>query len=309
MKALSIIVPHKNSLFTLPRLIQSIPKCDSIEIIIVDDHSDEDVKVALEKFCAQHTMIKLLENKTDIYSAGKARNIGIQHAKGKWILFADADDYFLDLFNESIKKQMKSDFDIIYFRPEIEVNEDSVGCLTMIKVFDIYESEPNEDNLLLLKLNMVTPWSKLIKREFVEREGINFDEVLKNNDVMFSKKIALSTKNVAVDQQSIYAYTVHPFSLTKRTDLKHYYSTIDVHSRSIKYMRDELPNKRLLKVNPECFYTHYRLLYLGIKAFRSFKVIKHVLKIYRRNGLMELKYFTPILAIIGFYKKKKLFGQ
>lgn len=308
MKELSIIIPHKNSVSTLERLIQSIPKKDSIEIIIVDDHSDKDVKIELEAFCVKKQMIRLLENKTSVHSAGKARNIGLKYAIGKWVLFADADDYFLETLDKQIKKSLKSDADIIYFKPEIKINKDSIGCMPMIKSFEIYKNEPNKNNLLLLKLHLVTPWSKLIKRDYIKKSKIFFDEVHKHNDIMFSMKIALNTENVAIDHLPIYCYTVHSTSLTNHTNLNAYFCVTDVQSRVIKMLRDELPKKQLLQVNPESFYTHYRLLYLGIRDYRSIKVIVNVLRIYRKNGL-KYKYFTLFSAIIAFYKKKQLFGQ
>ena len=309
MKELSIIIPHKNSVSTLGRLIQSIPESDSIEIIIIDDHSDEDVKFELEIFCAKNQLIRLFENPAAVGSAGTARNIGLQYAVGKWILFADADDYFLDTFAKQVEKHLKSAADIIYFKPKIVVNDDSFGCLTMIKSFDIYESKPSEDNLLLLKLHMVTPWSKLIKRDLIVNNGLCFDEVQKNNDTMFSLKIALSTERVEIDQLPIYSYSVHSFSLTKQTDLNCYYSVVDVHARAIIFLRDRIPKKQLLEVNPEAFYTHYRLLYYGLREYRSIKIIINVLRIYRKNGLVKRKYFPLFLAISGFYKKKQLFRQ
>lgn len=309
MKQLSIIIPHKNSLSTLPRLIQSIPKCDSIEVIVVDDHSDKNIQIELEKFCAGYPMIQLLENHTDIFSSGKARNIGLEHAKGEWILFADADDYFLDNFDDAIQKWINTDRDMIYFRPQIEATKENFGCLPMVKVFDDYEYRPTEDNLMRLTLTMVTPWSKLIRHTFLKEQGIWFDEVLKNNDVTFSRKAALATTKIEITQERIYAYNVLPSGLTKRTDLKSYFSVVDVHSRNLIFLREKLPKKKLLSVNPECFYTHYRLLYSGLREYRSVRVVGAALKIYKKNGLFKPKYLTPIFAVIAYYQKKSSFGQ
>jgi len=309
MKELSIIVPHKNSIDTLARLTNSIPWSNFLEIIIVDDHSDSEVKVALKNFCMNDDRITLLDNNTEIFSAGKARNIGLTHAKGKWILFADSDDYFLEDFCSQLKIYMHSEAEVIYFKPKIRLDKKGNGCYPMIKVFDIYQKKPSKENLLLLALHMITPWSKMIKREHIEQNDLYFDEVKKNNDVLFSQKLALCSDKIEVSYSPIYFYAIYPSSLTNQIDLESFYSVVDVHARAIKFLRTEIPRKLLLKVNPETFYLHYRLIFEAVKNYRSLNVVRTVIKIYQKNGLINSKYLTFSMAIIGFYKKKRLFRK
>ena len=52
--------------------------------------------------------------------AGAARNIGLTYAKGKWILFADADDFFQDGLEILLNNYLHSDVDIVYFNMTIK---------------------------------------------------------------------------------------------------------------------------------------------------------------------------------------------
>lgn len=95
----SFIIPHRNVPHLLQRCIDSIPKRDDIQIIIVDDNSDPKI-VNFECFPG------LNEKCVEVYftkegkGAGYARNIGLTYAKGKWFLFPDADDHYTtDLMN------------------------------------------------------------------------------------------------------------------------------------------------------------------------------------------------------------------
>jgi glycosyltransferase involved in cell wall biosynthesis len=91
----SVIIPHKNRPDLLQYCLNSIPRRKDIQIIVVDDNSDED-KVNFNKFPG------LDDEYVEIYltkegkGAGYARNMGLKHAKGKWLLFADADDFFTE---------------------------------------------------------------------------------------------------------------------------------------------------------------------------------------------------------------------
>lgn len=308
MKSLSIIIPHKNDLILLKRLIKSIPNNNSFEIIIIDDHSEEGVKAKLQELSLRNSAIKIFENKTDISSAGKARNIGLEKACGKWILFSDSDDYFLENFETEFQKIENSNEEVIYYRPSVQLNKDSQGYLALQKVFDIYEKTPNNENLLSLKLHMDPPWSKIIRREFIEENQFRFDEVKKHNDTMFSKKIAINSQKVQVVNIPIYHYGVNEESLTKQLDLKSYFSVLDVQSRMIKLVRDSFSTNTLLKTYPEVFYKHYKLLFWGVRDFKSINVFIKSLKIIKRSGVLHWKYSGIFLPIIALYRKKKKFG-
>src|SRR5690554_1026331 len=95
----SVIIPHKNIPDLLERCLQSIPIREDIQVIVVDDNSDPD-KVNFLEFPG------LNRKNTEVYftkegkGAGYARNVGLTKAKGKWLIFSDADDYFNECFND-----------------------------------------------------------------------------------------------------------------------------------------------------------------------------------------------------------------
>lgn len=72
----SIIIPHFNAKELLDRCINSIPKRNDIQIIIVDDYSSEDIYHSiLEKYNLLEN-IEIYQNEKNL-GAGFSRNYGI----------------------------------------------------------------------------------------------------------------------------------------------------------------------------------------------------------------------------------------
>ena len=111
----TVIIPHKNRQQLLKRCLDTIPRREDVQIIIIDDKSDPEV-VDFQHFPGLH------EKNTEVYftkeakGAGYARNVGLDHAKGKWILFADSDDQYLDNLEEEMDNYVESEADMIVFR-------------------------------------------------------------------------------------------------------------------------------------------------------------------------------------------------
>ena len=110
----SIIIPHKNTPELLRRCIKSIPQRDDLEIIIVDDNSSKEI-VDFDNFPGLNR-----KNTTVIFNkegkgAGNARNIAIPKTNGKYVIFADSDDFFNDYFIDILNDYCNKDFDIVYF--------------------------------------------------------------------------------------------------------------------------------------------------------------------------------------------------
>jgi glycosyltransferase involved in cell wall biosynthesis len=89
----SVIIPTYNRAYILGRAIQSVlnQTYDNWELIIVDDGSTDETKALVDKFTDKR--IKCLAKKNE--GPSKARNYGIAHANGKWVMYLDSDDELL----------------------------------------------------------------------------------------------------------------------------------------------------------------------------------------------------------------------
>ena len=107
----TIIIPHYNTPKLLYRCLDSIPNREDIQIIVVDDNSDNDKRPQISKPNLEIVYLSKEESK----GAGRARNIGLTKAAGEWLIFADADDFYLNGALDLCDKYLKTKYDIIYF--------------------------------------------------------------------------------------------------------------------------------------------------------------------------------------------------
>ncbi len=113
---ITIIIPYFNTLDSTLELLNSIPNNPNIEIIIVDDKSEIKIDESLLRIFPDRRII-YLENKTNKKGAGTCRNIGIRNASGKWIIFADSDDLFVQDFYDLIEVYFSINYDVVFFPP------------------------------------------------------------------------------------------------------------------------------------------------------------------------------------------------
>lgn len=86
----SVIIPAHNEQAVISRALSSIEaqSFKDYEVIVVCDACTDNTKEIAELYGA-----KVIE--IDAHSSGAARNVGLDNANGEWILFCDADDWYL----------------------------------------------------------------------------------------------------------------------------------------------------------------------------------------------------------------------
>ena len=263
----TIIIPHKNTPRLLERLIKSIPERDDLEIIVVDDHSDED-KVDFGHFPGKERKNFLLLSNEGERGAGHARNYALPHVKGNWILFADSDDFYNEGFDNFLDDYVNSDVDIIYFNANsVDTNtyEPSNRADHLNEFIDVYEKD-RERGELIMRHMFTEPWCKMIRRSVIVDHDVLFDDTSIHEDVKFSCLIGLYAKTIIVDNRQLYCITTRMNSLSKTQTLKTYLDEMKVFAWWKKYLLDNHIPLELLKYDYRA-YNFARHLYKDTKLF------------------------------------------
>lgn len=232
----SIIIPHKNIPDLLQRCLDSIPRRDDIQIIIVDDNSNPQ-KVDFENFpglgdpCVEVYFTK--EGK----GAGYARNVGLKYAKGKWLFFADSDDTYTSSFSKFLTDSKDLVADVVYFKANLINNDVSKSPFFLMNYY-ITQYLYHGGALSDVKFGAWEPWNKMISRQLVVQNNILFDEIPSSNDKMFSLKVGEFAERVIVIEQYLYNYILRKNSIIhNRNSNRLFYSLSTSINKNILYKR------------------------------------------------------------------------
>jgi len=207
----SFIIPHKNSPKLLERCIQSIPYREDIQIIVVDDNSSSDIVNWENLSIINQENVELILNKDNL-GAGHARNIGIEHAHGKWLLFPDADDYFLNGFLDILDKYKDMPEDVLFYNVDISPTYGKRLSRYKKALQEFNHPDLSSDKLKFYSLN--APWVRMVKKSMIDKYHIRYEEVLHGNDIFFSFQVGYFAKSIKAESKAIYFYYYNPKSLT-----------------------------------------------------------------------------------------------
>ncbi len=217
----SFIIPHKNTPELLNRCIRSIPQREDVEIIVVDDNSDENRKPYYDSI-----NIEIVELSKDISSgAGNARNKGIERAHGKWLLFADADDFYNVGFLAVLDKYVDSDVDVVYFNHQVIKDEKVIR-----NPYPFIDNYRDRDNIDIIKFYFNVAWNKMVRRDYLHKYQIQFETCPVGNDIFFSYQVGYFTENNIIETTRIYNYNIHEGStIHRKKNGKEFYLTLFNH--------------------------------------------------------------------------------
>ena len=281
----SFIIPHKNTPDLLRKCIDSIPHRDDVQIIVVDDNSDVD-KVDFEHFPG------LNEKCTEVYltkegkGAGYARNVGLKYAVGKWIVFADADDFFHPCIVDAMNKYIFDESDIIFFNHD-SIKLESGEASSRGEGWRMALNKSIEDGNCIPLLLMSTPVMKFFRANLLYENHISFNEVKVANDVVFMSRVASVVDKMKSSSLCIYCVTEHKDSMIKNKSFDNKIIRFYQECENVKILR-----KSKYKDIDSIYYWHFiewfnvykvskiksiRLIPDAINA-SGFRFIKHIIK-------------------------------
>ena len=216
---LSIIIPF----FNVERFIsecldsvfdQDIPLSD-YEVICVNDGSPDHSRDIVLQYMERFPNLRLIEHEKN-KKLGAARNTGRTIARGRYIWNVDSDDKIVpNCLSEMLKTCEENDLDVlefgaIQFSQTSQKERPHVPSTSGVEVGVEYL-----DRLNAYRVSRMCPvWNKMIRRDFLEENGIFSPEINMGEDIPYSFRILTLAKRFSVVSDSYYLYRVNDDSLT-----------------------------------------------------------------------------------------------
>ena len=192
---ISVIIPVHDCEKTIKRAVRSIQYQNmlDIEIILVNDFSNDNVKIIIEEMEKEDQRIKIINNDKNM-GALYSRCIGTLESKGKYILAFDSDDIFLNenVFNTIYEEAEKTKVDILSFK--------AFDFHSSKNIKDSYYTNINNNSIILQpelsNYNIISPnhiiiWCKLIKSEVYKKAVNNLGKERYSNYLNWDEDICM----------------------------------------------------------------------------------------------------------------------
>lgn len=298
---LSIIVPLYNAEAYIKDCLISLLNQgldeDSYEIVIVNDGSTDNGFEIVEEFSKKYQNIRIIHQKNAGQSA--ARNVGIRVARGEYICFVDADDFLirnkLHLLVDIAKKNNVEvlTYDIIggYYSDILQkcrYVENTVDLsMSKIQAGVDYIAEYNYNN---------GPWYYLIKRSFLQKINLFFEEGKKCEDGIFTMNLFLEAHLMLHVDLPVYCYVVRANSTVTAKSIEHQrlmiedfrfavFRLTEIISKYKEYMSYKCLQRCLCRRDSYIFFLLIRMM----KAKISRREVALVLESLKKSGLYPFK--------------------
>ncbi len=248
MIKVSIIVPFYNVENYIEKCLQSLVNqtLEDIEILLVNDGS-QDSSETIAKQLVEKYPNKIIYLEKENGGLSDARNYAIPYAKGEYIAFLDSDDYVeTNMYEEMYHKAKQEDLDYVecdFLWEYPDKTLESKG-----------KQYSNKKEMFLY--TRVVAWNKLIKREIVQNNHLEFPKGYRYEDVEFFYKLLPFIHHYGIVQKPFIHYVQRENSISnvQNTRTK---EVIDVLGHVITYYKT---NNLFEEYKEEIEYTYARYI-------------------------------------------------
>lgn len=223
----SIIIPIYKVEKYLEECVNSVinQSFKEIEIILVDDGSPDLCPQICDRYEKEDDRIKVIHKRNEGLS--EARNAGLKKSQGKYVIFLDSDDYYLNhnFLADVYGKIQYNSIDLVLYKRQKYIDETNLFKSPPSPYSDeILQKQDAEDVFYLLSKNdelEANASLKIIKRELLISNNLFFKRGMLSEDVEWFFRLAPLVKKVIVLNEVSYCYRIRKGSITHSINIKH----------------------------------------------------------------------------------------
>ncbi|ARF72492.1 glycosyl transferase [Kitasatospora albolonga] len=234
----SVIIGAYDAMPYLVRCLESVEAqtigAGRLEIVAVDDGSTDGTGEYLEEFAARTPVPMRVVRQANSGGPSGPRNVGLGLARGRYVFFLDADDYFGD---EALERMVamgdRAGTDVVLGKI-VGVNRGAAKSMwkETVERADLYSSN----------IKFTLSAQKLFRRDLLVRLGMSFDETLKTGeDALFTMEAYLRGNGVSVVADYTCYYLVGREDRNQMTKKGNYRRRFDSARALMGLIADQVP--------------------------------------------------------------------
>ena len=212
---ISVVMPVYNGIRFLRETLDSIlaQTFPYFELICVDDGSTDGSGALLDEWALKDERISVIHQENR--GAGEARNRGLEVARGRYVLFLDADDIYMpDMFSAMFLRAEACLADVVVCGAESF--EEGKGERTPIKnirgdfASQVFSGRERASDIFQCFSHRL--WDKMFRRDLLERSGLRFPGTAHSEDAFVACLALAAAQRIASVPEILVSCRVHPFS-------------------------------------------------------------------------------------------------
>lgn len=225
-----IVITYNTQEEYLKKCLDSIIKqsLNEIEIILVNDGSNNGAQEICTKYANQDNRIKLINQSNKGESV--ARNVGIENTTTDHIIFVDSDDWIEQETCQKVYQYISSingNYDIIIFncfanyrQKEVKnmfYNKEGMLAPKDIEQIQLQSIEKGITSYYPPETNISVVWAKVYNKKFIQKHNLRYiPNVVRMTDAMFNLEAFEKAKKIYVLQEYLYHYQKNDFAVCQR---------------------------------------------------------------------------------------------
>ncbi len=306
---ISIIVPIYNNENYLPETLHSILKqsmIEEMEVLMIDDGSTDNSRDIVEEYALDYDNFFAFHKSNEGPSI--ARNLGIELAKGEYVMFLDSDDIILpDRCEKLYELAKKNDSDFVGSFGKRLTRYNFYGSLIYNNAYKNIENQ--KENVIFEEMPELI-WdtfctNKLYKKSFLDENNIRFMPKMKYEDIPFALEAYCLGKNVSLTKDTSYLWRIRQDNNSSVTQQHQKYENFEDRIKMIRLCYDMAHRRNFNdKVKRELFFRwiDYDLI-LYLKIFYQFNEKDHLKMVEEIIKILEL---VPMELMDGLNSIKKI---
>ena len=239
---ISVIVPIYNVEKYIDKCLKTIQyqTFTDFEVLLINDETPDKSMEIAKKYCDSDERFKIFNKKNGGLS--DARNYGIAHAKGEYIVFIDSDDYLhKDYLYVLYHECVDNDADMSYCRFKYSYFNTGITCPMPINAGK--EVMKTRDALnILIRDNYLRSyaWNKMYKRSLFTDNHITYP-IMYFEDIATSGRVLYHANKIAISDRYLYYYVKRFGSIMSTMDAR----KINDYIRSVLIVRNHIQQQGL----------------------------------------------------------------